>query len=414
MKTDLEALMVENGYDAIWVSGPTSHNPPMTYLLGVGQMNRADLFIQPGRKPILAHGVMEREEAAKSGYDLIAYDVPRQRELAKIHSDDPVLANALYHKEILEKAGITSGKVLVTGIREFGVFHSVLNRLEEIMPGIHFEGDAKDAVIAQGRATKSPEEAELIRQTAKATVQVVQNTWDFLAASKVQGDTLIKADGSPLTIGDVKQQIEIWMNENEIEAPNGFIFAIGKDAGVPHNSGTPSDPIQLGKTIVFDIYPCKKGGGYFYDFTRTWCVGYAPAEVQKAYDQVEEVHQAVLASLELGKNFGHAQILTCKLFEEMGHPTVRQDKSAVEGYVHGLGHGVGLAVHENPNTGNVDNPSNELQPGHVITVEPGLYYPESKGWGIRIEDTYLAKEDGSFECFAPFPHQLVIPIKEQA
>lgn len=414
MKTDLDNLLKSAGFDAIWVSGPSTHNPPMAYLCGTGQLTRADLFVRPGHRPVLAHGVMEREEAAKSGFDLITYDASRQRELLKENPDDILTASALYYKELLEEAGVKQGRILVTGVREIGAFHSMLNKLEELMPGVQFAGDAQEAVLLQARATKSPDEIERIRQVAQATMKVVQNTWDLLANSEVSGQTLLKADGSPLTIGDVKAQIGLWMSENGLEDPDGFIFAIGKDAGVPHNSGTPSDPIELGKTIVYDIFPCEKGGGYFYDFTRTWCVGFAPSEVQQAYDLVDRVHFAVLEGLEMGINFSHSQTLTCELFEAAGHNTIRKDKTAVEGYVHGLGHGLGLNVHEKPSSGNLDDPSNELQPGHVFTIEPGLYYPESKGWGIRIEDSYFMHPDGSVERFVDFPHQLVIPLKSQA
>ena len=93
-------------------------------------------------------------------------------------------------------------------------------------------------------------------------------------------DMLIGRDGEPVTIGQVKGLINLWLAERGAENPEGTIFAIGRDAAVPHSSGNPSDILRLGQTIVFDIYPCEAGGGYFYDFTRTWCLGYAPDDVQ--------------------------------------------------------------------------------------------------------------------------------------
>ena len=90
---------------------------------------------------------------------------------------------------------------------------------------------------------------------------------------------MVKPNGDPLTIRDVKQRINLWLSERGAENPEDTIFAIGRDAGVPHSSGNPMTSLRLGQTIVFDIYPCEAGGGYFYDFTRTWCLGYAPDEV---------------------------------------------------------------------------------------------------------------------------------------
>jgi Xaa-Pro aminopeptidase len=78
-----------------------------------------------------------------------------------------------------------------------------------------------------------------------------------------------------LTIGDVKRKINLWLAERDAVPSEGFIFAQGRDAGIPHSQGNPDDMLRLGQTIIFDIYPQERGGGYFYDFTRTWSLGYA-------------------------------------------------------------------------------------------------------------------------------------------
>jgi Xaa-Pro aminopeptidase len=166
----------------------------------------------------------------------------------------------------------------------------------------------------------------------------------------------------------------------------------------------------LGQTIVFDIFPCEKGSGYFYDFTRTWCLGYAPEEAQQLYNQVKTVYDNVVSELETGLNAAHFQDRTCELFEAMGHKTTRQDPSIESGYVHSLGHGLGLNVHEKPWFSRKDDPSNSLVPGSVFTIEPGLYYPE-KGMGVRLEDTYYVTQDGSFENFVDYPMALVLEMK---
>jgi Xaa-Pro aminopeptidase len=246
----------------------------------------------------------------------------------------------------------------------------------------------------------------------KVVVEVVSRTADFLTSHKVVDETLVKADGSPLTVGDVKGRINLWLAELGAENPEDTIFAIGADAGVPHSSGAPGDPIRLGRTIVFDIFPCEKGGGYFYDFTRTWCLGYAPSEAQALYNQVKSTYEQVVSELKAGENAAHFQNRTCEIFEEMGHPTVRQDPGISSGYVHSLGHGVGLNIHEKPWFSRPDDPSNALVPGSVFTVEPGLYYPE-KGMGVRLEDTYYVTDDGGVEHFVNYPMQLVLPMKER-
>ena len=75
--------------------------------------------------------------------------------------------------------------------------------------------------------------------------------------------------------------------------------------------------------------------------------------------------------------------------------------------MHGLGHGVGLAVHEAPRLGGPPSNTQALEPGMVITVEPGLYYP-SRGLGVRIEDLVLVREDGRMENLTPARYELIV------
>jgi Xaa-Pro aminopeptidase len=123
-------------------------------------------------------------------------------------------------------------------------------------------------------ATKDEAEIEHMRKIGQVTIDVVGKVADLLTSHKAKNGILIKSDGEPLRIGDVKRKINLWLAEQGAENPEGTIFAIGRDAGIPHSSGNPQDLLRLGQTIVFDIFPCESGGGYFYDFTRTRCRPY--------------------------------------------------------------------------------------------------------------------------------------------
>ena len=191
--------------------------------------------------------------------------------------------------------------------------------------------------------------------------------------------------------------------------PEGPIFAIGRDAGIPHSAGGDDQPIEIGKPIVFDIFPCESGGGYFYDFTRTWCLGYASEDVQAVYRDVFDVYEEVYKSITPGKPCKDFQILTCELFEDRGHPTKLSDKKTEKGYVHSLAHGIGLAVHEAPFFANTEFNRTVLQHGSVITIEPGLYYPD-RGLGVRLEDTVWIRPDGMLETLVEYPMDLVLKV----
>jgi Xaa-Pro aminopeptidase len=197
---------------------------------------------------------------------------------------------------------------------------------------------------------------------------------------------------------------------NGAENPEGTIFAIGRDGGIPHSAGTDSDVIQLGKPIVFDIFPCQKGGGYFYDHTRTWCLGYAPDEVVQIYNDVAHVYEQVIDAVKVDAPARDYQILTCKLFQEQGHPTVLEDTKTQIGYCHSLGHGLGLNVHETPFFSQLESNQDRIEPGSVFTLEPGLYYPD-RGMGVRLEDTFWMRPDGVLEKLSNYPTDLVLEMR---
>jgi Xaa-Pro aminopeptidase len=258
--------------------------------------------------------------------------------------------------------------------------------------------------------TKDEAEVEQIREIGKITIATASDVADFLTSHLASDGVLVNRQGDVLTIGDVKRRINLWLAMRGAENPEGTIFSIGSDAGVPHSAGLKDQPVEVGKPIVFDLFPCQVGGGYFYDFTRTWCLGYATDEVQKLHDDVREVYQQVYAAIEPNRLCSDFQSLTCELFEAKGHPTIQSDQRTQNGYVHSLAHGIGLDVHEGPNFYRNEENKDILLPGMVITVEPGLYYPE-KGMGARIEDTVWIRPDGNVETLVEFSMDLVLEVE---
>ncbi len=402
--------MAQEKVDALWITGPAQHNPSMVYLTGGAHVTNADLFVMPNQQSVLFHGPMERDEAAKSGHSLISYARYNHKALLNEAKGDPILSAALLYQQMLKEIGLTEGKVMLYGMRDVGPMVSIIAELKKLLPDLEVGADGRSSVLLEARATKSAEELERVRKMGMLTTSVVAQTADFLLAHQVSNEVLIKSDGEPLTIGDVKRKINLWIAEKGAENPEDTIFAIGKDAGVPHSNGNPTDILRMGQTIVFDIFPCEMGGGYFYDFTRTWCLGYATDEVLSIYEQVKKVYDTVTAEIRAGVNIDTYQQRTCDLFEEMGHPTIRNNPQTDNGYVHSLSHGVGLDIHEKPFCGHPKDESQILREGSVFTIEPGLYYPE-KGLGVRLEDTYQVHADGSISKFVEFPMDLVLPIK---
>lgn len=412
MKSDLDAIMQECGLDAIWVTGPGQHNPAMVYLTGGGHLTTADLIKKRGEPAVLFHAAMERDEAANTGLVTRSYSNYPYKEIFEEAQGDRVQATAIRFQRMFNDLGLTEGQVSLYGRVELSTMYPVLSALEKRLPGITFAGDPEARVLGKAMLTKDGDEVERIRRVGKAVTGIAGRVADYLTGMAVGKDeVLLNPDGQVVTIGQVKSLINLWVAEAGLENPEGTIFAIGRDGGVPHSSGNPEDPIRLGQPIVFDFFPCEAGGGYFYDFTRTWCLGYAPDEVQGIYDQVLTVFQTLNREVKSGVHFGEYQRLTCEMFEEMGHPTVATNPETEVGYVHSLGHGVGLRIHERPFSGASALPEDCLVPGSVFTLEPGLYYPD-RGLGVRLENTACIREDGTLETLVDYPMDLVLPMKQ--
>jgi Xaa-Pro aminopeptidase len=409
MKQDLDRLMQERGLEALWIAGPASHNPAMVYFTGVANITRADLIKKQGQPPILFHYPMEREEAARTGLRCRNLNEFNLEELLKEAGGNAAKAGAVRMARIFRELGIR-GRVAVGGNVELSSAYALLAELPAQAPDVQLVSEGQDPVLLRARTTKSPDEIDRIRRIGSVSTMVIGETADFLSSHRAHGEVLLGRKSGVLTIGEVKAFIRRALAEHGAEAPEGTIFAQGRDAGIPHSTGTDSEPICLGKTLVFDLFPCEMGGGYFYDVTRTWCMGYAPEEVEDLHRQVLLAYADAEERIRVGMSANEIQPAVCRLFEAKGHPTIRNDPKTERGYVHTIGHGVGLNIHESPSLSSAESNHDLLQPGAVFTIEPGLYYPD-RGMGVRLENTLWIRPDGLAEVLAPYPMNLVLPVR---
>lgn len=411
MKADLKGLMTREGLDALWILGPANHNAAVRYFTGPAHLTHAEVIVTPDKDPVLFHQAMERDEAAATGLpavDLSQYQLVKLIEEAE---GDVVLARARLYRDLLQDLGLEDARIALYGKVDLSSVWGVFERLKTLLPDLELIGEGRNSILLQARATKDPFEIDRIREMGRITTDVVGKVAGFLQTREVNQDqTLLLSDNQPLTVKDVKSRINLWLSESGVENPEGVIFALGRDAGVPHSAGTADDQLKLGETIVFDIFPCESGGGYFYDFTRTWCLGFAPDAAQELYGQVREVYQTIMEEISLDQLASELQERTCELFEAQGHATIRQDSGLKQGYVHSLGHGLGLDIHERPWFGKGSTEDDRLTAGTVVTIEPGLYYPEQQ-MGCRLENTVWMRPDGVPEVLVDYPLDLVLPME---
>ena len=164
------------------------------------------------------------------------------------------------------------------------------------------------------------------------------------------------------------------------------IVAGGRQGCDPHEGG--HGPLRANEPIILDIFPRSQKTGYFGDITRTVVRGHANEAARKLYDTVLQGQKLAFQKMLPGVPTAEVHRAVQQFFEREGYRTGRRN-GRMEGFFHGTGHGLGLEIHETPRVG--PNSAGVLQEGHVVTVEPGLYYPGIGG--VRLEDVALVTKD---------------------
>ena len=406
MKADLDQLMVARRLQAIVVVGDELYSAERDYL-GNGARVSGGLVVKThGSAPVMIVSPMEVEEARSSGLQVISRQELDWVQLLKDAEGDYVRAEAGLWRAALQRLEVPPGRIGVYGVAAAGGLIELLKELEAL-EGYEFCGERGLTLFDEAAMTRDENELARIRRVAEGTNATLRATWDFIAGHRASGDTVVDAAGRPLTIGALRRFVRHTLLEHDLE-DTGMILAQGRDAGFPHSRGRDAEPLRCGEALVFDLFPREYGGGYHHDVTRTWCPGHVPDELATLQESVLRAFQVALdAYAEPGQPARELQEAVLDHFEAAGHPTPRSHPGTDVGYVHSLGHGLGLSIHERPSLTHLGD--DRLQVGNVISIEPGLYYPE-RGYGLRLEDTLLIDGDGALVTLTDFHKRLLLPL----
>jgi Xaa-Pro aminopeptidase len=208
-------------------------------------------------------------------------------------------------------------------------------------------------------------------------------------------------EGAPVTCEELQAEAMRVFSDEGVLVDDRPLISSGAATTVGHEPGT--GPIAEGEPIVVDLFPRDPVSGCYSDMTRTFCLGEPPEELVRYHALVREALDLAYATIRPGVRGSEAHRVVCELFEAHGYRTqLSKEPGEVleEGFFHSLGHGVGLEVHELPSLGRVGE---EIVPGDVLAVEPGLY--RTGFGGCRLEDLVLVTEDGC-EVLADHPYEL--------
>lgn len=355
----------------------TSQNPDMRYLTGFSTGDPMIYIRHYGRRGTLIVPQMEKDRAlSESSCDVMTRGEAGYFSYLETEPDS-------YTAQARMIADIAGGNVLVS--RDFPVI--IARELEKFCKVRIDRG-----TVEQMRSVKTPVEIKAVRRCQHVTDSVMEFAIEKIKTAESDNGELI-IDGNPLTSECLKAEIECFLLKMGFSAKE-TIVSCGPDTAMPHCTG--SGVIAENEPIVIDIFPCDLKTGFYADMTRTVLRGEPSSEIEDMYRCVCEAKilaKSKIRSKVTGK-FLYDSVM--KFFEDNGYMT------DTEGFVHSLGHGVGLAVHESPSL----SPSGgELSSGNIIAVEPGLYY--KKYGGVRLEDMGLVTEDG-FDCFTKYKEELRI------
>ncbi len=250
------------------------------------------------------------------------------------------------------------------------------------------------------RELKDAVEIAAIESAQRANERAMQAAVDLVAGARVGHDGLLYDGEVVLTSERLRSVIEASLLADNCTGAD-TITASGPDSAEPHNSG--EGPIHAGQPIVIDVFPFNNKLRYYADMTRTISKGTPNHEIVRMYNLTREALDLALGLIRPGVTGRSVYEAVCRLYEEHGYATfLRENKMPETGFVHSLGHGVGLEVHEGPHLGRAEN---VLRENEVITVEPGLYVPGLGG--VRLEDMVVVTADGC-RNLTEFPRQLVL------
>ena len=251
-------------------------------------------------------------------------------------------------------------------------------RMKKVFEGIEVSKDnSLSQTISSLRQIKSAEETECIKKSQEITDNAFAHILNFIKPG--------------VTEREIALELEFFMRKTGSEGVAFDTIAVsGKNSSLPH--GIPTEkPLEKGDFLTMDFGAVYNG--YCSDMTRTVAIGYVTDEQQKVYDTVLNAQLSALEEIAPNK--------VCKEIDKIARDIINKEFEGCFG--HGLGHSVGLEIHENPALNTRDE--TPLKAGIIMTVEPGIYLPDK--FGVRIEDMVLIT-DTSYENLTKSPKELII------
>ena len=388
MLADLDVLLRARAIDTLLVPMHEVLHPAFRWITRGAKVTKGYAVKRVGEEPVLVTYPMERDEAAATGLATrLVHDFDHDRIFKS--APNAVAAYGEFFDRVLRDLG-SGPAIAFAGNLPIHLYLGIADALQE--RGWNVVRAGGEDLVQLARKRKEPWEIEAIASVGERTEQVVDRVREVLRGAIVE-DGHVLHRGEVLTLGTLKRLVSSEIARLGMVEDHDTILSQGRDAAVPHSRGDADAAVRPSLPIVLDIFPLDKESGYFFDMTRTFCVGPIPDELARVHAHVLEAFELAEKAMVAGTPATAYQNLVCDFFEARGYATTRSNPQTLDGYVHSLGHGVGLDIHEKPFFGLAATNKDAIEVGDIVTIEPGLYFPERE-IGVRIEDTFVVAEDG--------------------
>jgi Xaa-Pro aminopeptidase len=316
-------------------------------------------------------------------------EIDRAKKQAKA---DRVLSLSLYQRK-LRKLGKTPGIIDILdllfrerGIRALIVPANFSALLADQLRAKGFSVQIKRDPFWPKRETKNNLEVKQITESLRIAALGLEAGIRMLKRTTTKRDGYLYLNGARLTSEMLKSAVNTTIMAQGW-VPSHTIISSGNQCVDPHNEG--SGPVKANTSIIFDIFPRSQHNGYFGDLSRTVVRGRASDKLKEIYATVQAGQEIGYRQIRDGVNGKDVHQNILDMFAARGFPTGRIN-GRMQGFFHGTGHGLGLDIHEPPRIAPIDA---ILKTGHVVTVEPGLYYIGVGG--VRLEDVVVVTAKGN-------------------
>jgi Xaa-Pro aminopeptidase len=387
MRNDIDKILAEKSVSSMLLYSESCKDANMYYLTGFLAPDPFIFLKQVGQEPLIVVSQMElarakEESCIKDVRTFFDYDYMRIVKSASV-----------------PKVGVMKFVASVTK-KELGTDKPIYvpSNLPVILADVLRHGGLQIKpmfdVVEKARETKEREEIEAIKSVQRTVEEATSKAIELIADAEVnsKGALYYKENGKkkPLKVGKVRSIFDHTFADRGCVAEEETIVACGPKSADPHYSGDATNILKASQPIVLDVFPRSVKKRYVSDMTRTVVKGQASKAVKKMFETVLQTKDAAIDAIKAGVLRSDMQNLCYNMLEKAGYQTIRGGKQISKGYLHGLGHGIGLEVHEELRMNEFHK--YPLEEHNVVTVEPGLYDP--KIGGVRIEDIVEVTKKG--------------------